>query len=339
MNKRKPLERIRDAVDVRKLLEVYGAQRIHGSGNIRSTCPIHRGDNPTAFAFNEHTKLYYCHTQCQDGGDVFDFVMKIEDCSFLEAAKKLAEMFNISVDWENEEIDEDYFREEARKFIEQMRKRNKQTKLPPFKFKAKMAKIKEYRGFSPEAIEHWKLRVCLEGELANRVVMPIEDIDKRLVGVTGRRLKNDMPNKWMHRPRNLHTGWVLTGLGRNLEEVRAKNEVIVVEGIFDCVRVWDCGLKHVCTPIGTFFTEEHEQELYKAGVTQLVIGLDNDPAGRNGTRKMIERLKYKFDITVLNLPEGKDPCDCTCEELLEVYNTRLLVHEWYEKYGKEKERL
>ncbi|KJE27954.1 CHC2 zinc finger family protein [Geobacillus kaustophilus] len=125
MSKRNPLERIRDAVNVRRLLEVYGAQRIHGSGNIRSTCPIHRGDNPTAFAFDERNKLYYCHTKCQEGGDVFDFVMKMEDCSFLEAAKKLAEMFNVSVDWENEEIDENYFREEALKFIEQMRKRNK----------------------------------------------------------------------------------------------------------------------------------------------------------------------------------------------------------------------
>jgi Replicative DNA helicase len=54
--KRKPLERIRDAVDVRKLLGYYGAQRIHGSGQVRSTCPIHRGDNPTAFVFDERRK-------------------------------------------------------------------------------------------------------------------------------------------------------------------------------------------------------------------------------------------------------------------------------------------
>jgi DNA primase len=337
---KKPIERIRDAVDVRKLLSYYGAQRVRGSGNIRSTCPLHGGDNPTAFVFHEEQKLWYCHTQCQEGGDVFDFVMRAEECSFIEAVKKLAEMFNVSVNWETEEIDENYFRDEARAFIEKMRKKNKKpVELPPFKFKAKMAKIKEYRGFSPEAIEHWKLRACLSGELADRVVMPIEDINKRLIGVTGRKLKAEMTAKWMHRPRNLHTGWVLTGLGRNLEEVRAKNEVIVVEGIFDCVRAWDCGLKNVCTPIGTFFTDEHEQELYKAGITQFVSGLDNDPAGRNGTRKIIERLKYKFDVTILDLPEGKDPCDCTREELLKAYENRLTVHEWYEKYGKEKERV
>lgn len=338
MTNKPAIERIRDAVDVRKLMGHYGANP-RGHGNVRSACPVHGGSNPTAFVFSESNKMWYCHTDCMEGGDAFDFVMRMEECSFMEAVKIIAEMFNVSVNWDTEEIDENYFRDEARAFIESMRKRQQVTpELPLYKFEGKLARVNAYRGFSPEAIEHWKLRACTEGELHDRVVMPIEDINKRLVGVTGRKIKAELQAKWLHRPRNLHTGWVLTGLGRNLEEVQKKNEVIVVEGIFDCVRMWDAGMKNVCTPIGTFFTDEHEKEALKTGVTEFVCGLDNDKAGRNGTRKIIERLQYKFDLTILNLPEGKDPCDCTHEELSLAYQTRLTPREWYSRYGKDKEK-
>jgi len=283
--------------------------------------------------------MWYCHTGCQEGGDVFDFVMKMDGVTFPESARFLAEMFHVTVDWETEEVDENAFRDEARAFIESMRKRSKVApQLPAYKFTGSLARLLEYRNYSPEAIAHWKLFVCTSGELADRVVMPIEDSQGRMVGVTGRKIKADMVAKWLHRPRNLHTGWVLTGLGRNFKEIQEADEVIVVEGVFDCVRVWDAGLKNVCTPIGTFFTDEHEMELYKTGVTQYVSGFDNDVGGRNGTRKVIERLKYKFDLTVLDIPEGKDPGDLTPEELLEAYNNKMTWREWYARYGTEKEK-
>lgn len=338
--KKAPVERIRDAVDVKKLLGYYGAQHIHGSGNIRCCCPIHRGDNKTAFVFSETEKLYYCHTQCQRGGDVFDFVMEMEECSFIEAVKRLAEMFNVSVDWENETIEENVFREQARAFIEQMMKKKNVHTLPPYKIRnMKFVKIKEYRGYSPETIEHWKLRYCIEGELKDRIVIPLEDVDRRLVGITGRATQADQLEKFLHRPRNLHTGYFLTGLGRNLKYVQeAGGAVKIVEGIFDCCRWFDAGFKNVCCPIGLFFTDEHIRQLFKAGVTTIELGFDNDKAGRNGIRKAIKKAKGKFDIFILEYQDGKDADDSTVEELIEVDRNKLTVWEWYEKYGEEIER-
>lgn len=334
------VERIRDAVDVKKLLGYYGAQRIKGSGNVRSTCVIHGGDNPTAFVFSETEKLWYCHTGCLRGGDVFDFVMEMEECSFIEAVKKLAEMFNVSVDWENETIEENVFRDQARAFIERMMKKKKVHTLPPYKIKdMKFTKIKEYRGYSPETIEHWKLRYCTEGELKDRIVIPFEDVDRRLVGITGRATKAEQKEKFLHRPRNLHTGYFLTGLGRNLKYVQeAGNRVKIVEGIFDCCRWFEAGFKNVCAPIGLFFTDEHILQLFKAGVTIIELGFDNDKAGRNGIRKAIKKAKGKFDIYILDYPEGKDPDDCTVEELVEVDKNKLTIWEWYEKYGEDIEK-
>ena len=335
-----PVERIRDAVDVRKLLEVYGAQRIKGGGNVRSTCPIHGGDNPSAFVFSESNKMYYCHTGCQTGGDCFDFVMKMDEVTFIESAKRLAELFKVKVDWANETIEENAFRDEAKRFIESMMKKANKKELPAFQMPKdyKLSKIKEFRGYAPETIEWWKFRYCDEGELADRILIPFEDVDKRLVGITGRATLAEQAEKFLHRPRNLHTGFFLTGLGRNLDFVReAGNSVKIVEGVFDCARWWEAGFKNVCAPIGVFFTDEHILQLYKAGVTDLEFGYDNDKAGRNGIRKAIKKAKGKFGLSVLDYPQGKDADDCTQEELQEIDANKLNIYEWYAKYGEELE--
>lgn len=338
--KKAPVERIRDAVDVRELLRNYNAQHIHGSGNIRCCCPIHQGDNKTAFVFSEHSKVYYCHTGSCGGGDIFDFVMNMEDCSFRKSIEILADMFKVSVDWQNETIEENPFREEAKKFIEQMMKRNNKSQLPEFKIPSdmKFAKVNDYRGYSPETIKHWKFLYATEGELKDRLIIPFEDVDKRLVGITGRAMKGQK-EKFLHRPRNLHTGYFLTGLGRNRKYVEeAGGAVKIVEGVFDCARWYDSGFKNVCAPIGTFFTEEHILQLYKAGVTIIELGFDSDPAGRNGIRKAIKRAKGKFEIYVLDYPEGKDADDLTKEELIQVDANKMTIWEWYDKYGEELEK-
>lgn len=338
MAKKAPIERIKEAVNVRELMSYYGAQHMKGSGDIRSCCPIHLGDNKTAFVFNEEKKVYYCHTHC-GGGDFIDFVMNIEECTFLEAVHKIVDLFHIEIDWENETVEENYFRDEARDFINKMMKRNKKVILPEFKVKGmKFTKVKSYRGYSEETIDWWKFRYCTEGELKDRIVIPFEDVEKRLVGITGRATLEEQAEKFMHRPRNLHTGYFLTGLGRNLEFVReAGNRVKIVEGVFDCARWWDNGYKNICAPIGLFFTEEHILELYKAGVTCIELGFDNDKAGRNGIRKAIKKATGKFDIYVLDYPEGKDADDCSKEELEAIDANKLLAYEWLKKYGEELE--
>lgn len=330
-------DRILKAVDMRELISHYGGKPT-GRGEIRSSCVCHGGDNPTAMVSNEKDKLFYCHTQgCS--GDAFDLVMKAEDCTFKEAAYKLAELFEVSVDWSNETIEERPHSEEARKFIERMMRKQDKKELPTFKMpRMKLAKVSSYRGYSPETISHWKFFLAKDGELQDRIIIPFEDVDNRLVGITGRATKADQPEKFMHRPRNLHTGFFLTGLGRNKKFLEEYGYTVkIVEGVFDCARWYDSGHKNVCAPIGVFFTEEHIEQLYKAGVIGIDLGFDNDPAGRNGIRRAIKRAKYKFDINVLVYPEGKDADDCTKEELDEVDKNKLPYKEWLKQFGEEQE--
>ncbi|PEL23418.1 hypothetical protein COL55_13410 [Bacillus toyonensis] len=336
------VKKLTDKMDVRAILEELNFSSIKSAGSeIKACCEIHGGDNHTAFTINKHTGVWYCHTGCQSGGDIFDVIMGVNEVGFKQAVIWLANLQGITdIDWDREEIDENYFRDEAKKFIEQMMKRANKKELPSWEPKGMTFEpVTEYRGYSLETITHWGLQRCLSGDLVDRVVLPIEDVDNRLVGMTGRATLDSQSAKYYHRPRSLNTGWILTGLGRNLEHVReANNTVIICEGIMDCARWYDVGVKYTCCPIGVFFTEEHVEQLFKAGVTTVYFAFDSDKAGRNGVRKAIQRATHKFEIYVLDYPEGKDADESSPTELAQVLANKMTPWEFYDKWGKDLEK-
>lgn len=331
-------ERIKKAVDVKQVLEYYGAQRIRGNGHLRSTCPIHGGDNPSALVFDENQKVWYCHTGCMTGGSVFHFVMKMDNLEFKEAAEKLAEMFNVEVDWTMEDIDEDEFADLAKDFIKDAKRREEAKKaLPLYDPYFTRKTVKKYRNFSPEAIEHYGLQVATDGELVDRIVMPLEDQDNRLVGYSGRRIKADMVAKWMHKPNGLQLGKIVPGIGLNNVWIREKAEIIIVEGIFDCIRTWDYGYKHVATTMAANITDE-QVRLIQMNAFTVILGYDNDLAGRNATRKAIEKMQHSLDMWILDIPEGSDPCELSKEEMDLAYQNKMKPYEFFERYGLKKEK-
>lgn len=336
------VKKLTDKMDVRAILEELNFSSIKSTGSeLKACCEVHGGDCTTAFSINKHTGIWYCHTGCQSGGDIFDVIMGVNEIGFKQAVQWLANLQGITdIDWDREEIDENYFRDEAKKFIELMMKRANKKELPEWSPKGMTFEpVTDYRWYSPETIAHWGIQLCTSGDLEHRVVMTIEDVENRLVGMTGRATLEGQAHKYYHRPRSLNTGWVLTGLGRNLEYVReAGNTVKIVEGIPDSARWWDNGYKNVCCPIGLFFTDEHIEQLFRAGVTTLELGFDNDKAGRNGIRKAIKKATHKFEIYVLDYPEGKDADDLTLDELAQVDANKMTPWEWYDKYGKDLEK-
>ena len=83
------LDLIRERVDLHDLAEEAGAE-FRGDS---SRCPLHGGDNPTAFHVYENGRKWHCFTNCTDGendGDVFSFYMRWKGVEFKEAVKELA---------------------------------------------------------------------------------------------------------------------------------------------------------------------------------------------------------------------------------------------------------
>ncbi len=95
------VERLLSGIELAKLAEQAGTQ-LHPSGReLRGACPLHKGDNRSAFSIysddggREH---WHCYTDCNTGGDAIDFVRRWRGMDFIEAVKYLAEYAGLGLD-------------------------------------------------------------------------------------------------------------------------------------------------------------------------------------------------------------------------------------------------
>jgi DNA primase len=95
------LDQLLAQVDLADLAGLAGA-KLHRTGNaLRSSCPLHKGRNPTAFSVytdNTGRQRWHCHTGCNAGGDAIDFVRRWKNLDFIEAARFLAEQAGMSLE-------------------------------------------------------------------------------------------------------------------------------------------------------------------------------------------------------------------------------------------------
>lgn len=96
------VEKLISKVDLEDLAERAGA-KFHQNGHkdLRSTCPIHGGHNPTAFSIYRDDygiQRWYCYADCQTGGDAINFIQKWHGLDFIGAVKELADIYQIPLD-------------------------------------------------------------------------------------------------------------------------------------------------------------------------------------------------------------------------------------------------
>lgn len=84
---------IKQLVNMRRLLLTYG---VEPDKTGRCACPIHGGDNKTAFSISNDLQTWKCHTKCDCGGDIFTFIEKKEGCSNPQAKVFIMERFGLS---------------------------------------------------------------------------------------------------------------------------------------------------------------------------------------------------------------------------------------------------
>jgi hypothetical protein len=88
-------------VNLTALAESAGAKFGRSGQEQRSTCPLHKGDNPTAFSVytgQDGRERWHCYTRCDTDGDAIDFVRRWRGLDFIAAVRYLAEFANLSLD-------------------------------------------------------------------------------------------------------------------------------------------------------------------------------------------------------------------------------------------------
>lgn len=302
-------------------------------------CPFH--DEKTAsFCVTPEKNMFYCFG-CNTGGDMFSFIMKRDSLNFADALEVLAAKAGI------EKVKTISTPELERK--KRLIALNMTVAEYYYQVLTRHDKVKQYlakRNINPETINNFKLGYAddawnsLEEFIVkkgfnsadlnhlglikksektnnyfdifrNRLIFPIHAPNGDVVGFGGRALDDDNMPKYLNSPesnifskrRNLY------GLFQGREAIRQKNQVILVEGYMDCIKLHQYGINNVVASLGTAFTEE-QAKLIKRYAEEVVILYDGDEAGQRETLKAIDVLvQENMIIDVITLPGLIDPDD------------------------------
>ncbi len=335
------IQRIKDSVDIVDLIGSYTPLTKKGN-RYWACCPFHHEKTPS-FAVSRDKGFYYCFG-CHASGNVFTFLEKMENLSFVEAVERLAELTHIELPQE-EMTPEERQREADRALMYQtveMASRYFHNCLTKTRMGEAGLAYFTKRHLSPETIEAFQLgfappqwdklfrdftekkhtapRILQETGLVgysngryfdmfrNRCMFPILDLKGKPVAFGGRVMDDSKP-KYLNSPETpiFNKRRLLFALYQALPEIRKKRQVIMVEGYMDAISLHAHGVTNVVASLGTAFTVE-QARLLKRYADEIVFSYDMDAAGQNATRRALEIAgPVGLKIRVAQVGEGKDP--------------------------------
>ena len=340
-------EIVRASADIVRVVSDYVSLR--GSGkNLTGLCPFHSEKTPS-FSVSPEKQIFHCFG-CGEGGDVFQFVKLIEQVTFPESIRIVADKCGIPMPRisageargakERESLVELY--ERAAAFY------RKRLKAPD----ARAAReILERRQIRPEFIVRFGVGFApqsgLLGELGpsdpvgtglflkndtgqvydrfrRRLMFPIWNERGKVIAFGGRIIGEGQP-KYLNSPESplYSKSGVLYGLHLARNAARQSGRMVIVEGYFDCLSLHQNGIENVVASCGTSLTAR-QADLVARSVPEVVVNYDPDAAGQNAAKRSIELLLERgLTVRILRLPGGLDPDDYVRREGADAYS-RLL---------------
>jgi DNA primase len=298
--------------------------------NYSGFCPFHPNSRTPAFVVFSDTGTWRCFGQCNEGGDIFRFVMKKEGWDFTQALKYLAERAGIQlqpITPERQAADEAGERqrkllEEAVTFyrqqmintpdglraMEYLRHRNlHQEVLELFEIgyapNSNDALLNYFvnKGYAEEelvdsGLESQRDSGQIFDRFRHRIMFPIRNPDGKLAGFGGRILDPEDVPKFLNSPQTLifDKGRLLYGLHEARKAIRNQDQVVIVEGYLDVLALHQAGFSNVVSPMGTALTEQ-QLHLTKGLTRRIVLALDPDTAGMIATLRGLDVARQALD--------------------------------------------
>lgn len=302
---------LKQGIRIEQVLGSYGVelQRV-GCHQLRGLCPLPtHGSQRSRLSFSVDTvkNVWACHSascckfrQGRVGGNVLDLVACLEGCSIRNAALRLQEQ-------------ERGGRASDHELASKGSSRSSPLPLSPLRFSLHLRwhPYLEERGVHPDTATGFGIGYYAgSGFLHHRIVFPIHDSVGRLVGYAGRSLDGGEPRYLF--PAGFRKSQVVFNLHRAVR--KAAQCAIVVEGFFDCLRVFQAGYSNVVALMGVSLSEVQEQLLLER-FPRLVLMLDGDEAGRRASQQLATRLKGKVSLSVVEAPSGRQPDQLSSEEM------------------------
>jgi len=335
------IEQVRQANDVVDIIGEYVRLKKRGR-NYQALCPFHTEKTPS-FSVSQEKQIFHCFG-CSQGGNVFTFLMKHENMSFVEAVRHLARRAGIHIperkvdDASKEELERlhyahvvalDYFKnlltdDKYRDKIEHYMQQSRNLTSETIDFFQLGLAGEEWEGFLNYALKkglfpaelvkaglvgHSEKRDKYFDRFRQRLMIPIFNLSGKPIAFGGRALKKGELAKYLNSPetRLYYKSNVLYGLNFTRQFIREKNEVIIVEGYFDLISLYQAGIKNVVASSGTAFTPQQARLLSRFADLACLF-FDADSAGQKAAIRSVDALyDAGMEVLVMIPPEGEDP--------------------------------
>lgn len=340
---RSTVDKIYEAARVEEVVGDYVSLKRRGT-NMLGLCPFHDEKTPS-FMVSPAKGIYKCFG-CGKGGNAVSFVMEVEQASYHEALKQVADKYHITVEEramspeQQQQFDDRdsmmVLNEFARKyFTEQMTGTAEGRTIGLSYFKK--------RGFTDQIIEKFQLGFGPEGKdifvndavragykeeflsktglatikpeykrdrFSGRVIFPIHGQSGKVLAFAGRTLSSDKKiAKYINSPESeiYHKSSVLYGIYHAKKEIQRKDNCFLVEGYTDVMSLHQSGIENVVASSGTSLTQG-QIKLIKRFTDNVTVIYDGDNAGIKASLRGIDLiLEEGLNVKTLLLPDGEDP--------------------------------
>ncbi|MBW7899749.1 DNA primase [Candidatus Brocadiaceae bacterium B188] len=334
---------IQRASDIVQIISEYVNLKQSGK-NFLGLCPFHSEKTPS-FTVNPEKKLFKCFG-CGEGGAVFQFIMKQEGIGFVEAVKLVASKSHIDLSYLYNQKGTYSLAEKTRlintndfaaKFYHKILLTSEQGRLARDYLQKRQINdqsIKKFcLGYAPDS---WNtlIRICKERKIPenllekaglailkkegngyydrfrNRLMFPIFDARRQVIGFGGRSLDDSLP-KYLNSPETVlfNKSNVLYGIDIAKSTIHKQRRVILMEGYTDVIMAHQNGIEWSVAVMGTSISKQHLKQL-RQYCNQVILLLDSDIAGwKSSDRNLDIFIEEEFDVKIAQLPKGYDPCD------------------------------
>lgn len=335
---------IRERVNIVDVISPYVPLKKQGR-NLFGVCPFHEERTPS-FSVNEDKQIFHCFS-CGRGGNVFSFVMDIDQVSFPQAVAKVAPLVGI-------DIDDKYLNNESAQPVDERTQALRElyqdaTKLYHHLLVNTQAGetalnylherglddatidtfmlgyvpgndlLRDY--FQNKKVDYQLLRTSelfvvwddgtLHDRFSDRVLFTIRDQYGHPIAFSGRRLSaDDTQPKYVNSPESLlfDKSNELFNLDLARDSIKKSHDVILFEGFMDVIAAFQAGVKNSVASMGTSLTIDQVRQLNRLA-DNITIAYDSDEAGQNATKRALDLIQQNTQMTpvVAHIPDNQDP--------------------------------
>jgi len=361
------IEQVKQRTDIVDVVSEHVVLRKQGKDFV-GLCPFHDDKSPS-FSVSPGKQFYYCFS-CGAGGNAIKFLMELGKRPFSDVVLSLAQRYDVVVQTLKPEERQEFQRQvslreqlyelmaiaskfyehalyqsagsAALEYLEAKRGLNRATMqqfqlgYAPGGWETLTGYLVEQKKYPVELVERAGLIVPRKtgdgyyDRFRDRLMIPIHDLQGRVVGFGGRTLTDEQP-KYLNSPDTelFDKGKLLFGLDKARAAIAKQDQAVIVEGYFDVIALHHAGITNVVASMGTALSSAQVRQLLRYTESKrIMLNFDADKAGNKAAERAVgevESLAYRGDIQlrVLNIPDGKDPDDFLKTHAASEYQTLL----------------